>query len=291
MKNIGPVYIDPLSDFGFKRLFTSGDKTLLIAFLNDIIGAGQTIEDIVSNQNEWVGTTEDEKSILLDLVCTDKKGKQFIVEVQRKKQNYFKSRALYYASKLISMQLAHGIDKYPLLPVYFIAIMEFKLEEMDDEWIDDVYLCSLRNGKIFDKTLRFTYFALTNFRKPADQLVSNLERWIYLFKNLPYVQAQPETIRGAVFDKLFKLAAFSKLSAEDQAMYKMEYDKEWMNKVYIESVKDDGEKEGFEKGHNQAVQKISDAFRLRKTGATISHISSITELSVQELEELFKSAE
>ena len=74
-------------------------------------------------------------------------------------------------------------------------------------------------------------------------------------------------------------------------MYKMEYDKEWMNKVYIESVKDDGEKEGFEKGHNQAVQKISDAFRLRKTGATISHISSITELSVQELEELFKSAE
>ena len=88
-------------------------------------------------------------------------------------------------------------------------------------------------------------------------------------------------------------------------MYKMEYDKEWMNKVYIESVKDDGEKEGFEKGKKKGLEKGKKegfekgrkevkrdiAFRLKERGDHIEAISAITGLSLKELTELFKSSE
>ena len=80
-------------------------------------------------------------------------------------------------------------------------------------------------------------------------------------------------------------------------MYKMEYDKEWMNKVYIESVKDDGEKEGFEKGEKKGLEKgrkevkRNIAFRLKERGEHIEAISGITGLSLKELTELFKSSE
>ena len=72
-------------------------------------------------------------------------------------------------------------------------------------------------------------------------------------------------------------------------MYKMEYDKEWMNKVYIESVEEDGEKKGLEKGRKEVKRDI--AFRLKERGDHVEAISAITGLSLKELTELFKSSE
>ena len=45
------VYINPLTDFGFKRLFYN--KELLISFLNDVVGTD--IKDIVYRPTEGMG--------------------------------------------------------------------------------------------------------------------------------------------------------------------------------------------------------------------------------------------
>ena len=40
------IYIDPLTDFGFKRLF--GDKDLMIDFLNGVLDIKDSITDLTS---------------------------------------------------------------------------------------------------------------------------------------------------------------------------------------------------------------------------------------------------
>lgn len=49
-------YIDPLTDFGFKKIFGSeSNKDLLIAFLNELFIGRKVIKDLVYNPTEQNG--------------------------------------------------------------------------------------------------------------------------------------------------------------------------------------------------------------------------------------------
>jgi predicted transposase/invertase (TIGR01784 family) len=96
-------YIDPLVDFAFKKIFgTEPNKDLLIAFLNAVFNGRRHIVDLVFNKNEHLGDLKNEGSAIFDLLCTGDQGEQILIEVQRARQAYFKERALFYTSRLIS---------------------------------------------------------------------------------------------------------------------------------------------------------------------------------------------
>jgi hypothetical protein len=57
------MYINPLTDFGFKKLFLN--KDLLIAFLNDIVGTN--IKDIQYQPTESLGDQFQERTAVFDL--------------------------------------------------------------------------------------------------------------------------------------------------------------------------------------------------------------------------------
>lgn len=99
------TYIDPLTDFAFKKLFGSEpNKDLLIDFLNGVFRGRKHIVDLVYNKNEHPGETVNEGGAIFDLTCTGNDGEQFISEVQRGKQGNFKQRAIFYTSRLINEQ-------------------------------------------------------------------------------------------------------------------------------------------------------------------------------------------
>ena len=72
------VYIDPLTDFGFKRLFYN--RELLIAFLNDIIGTA--IKDVTYQPTEGLGWMPEERTAVFDLLCTIENDEIVVVEMQ-----------------------------------------------------------------------------------------------------------------------------------------------------------------------------------------------------------------
>ncbi|MGB1283101.1 MAG: PD-(D/E)XK nuclease family transposase, partial [Polaribacter sp.] len=91
-------YINPLTDFGFKKLFgTEPNKLLLIDFLNQILPDRQ-IKDLSYSSQEKQGLTELDRKAIFDLYCIGDNGERFIVEMQKAKQNYFKDRSVFYAS-------------------------------------------------------------------------------------------------------------------------------------------------------------------------------------------------
>ena len=97
-------YINPLTDFGFKKLFgTEVNKELLIDFLNEIL-PDKKIKNLSYSSEENQGLTELDRKAIFDLYCIGNNGERFIVEMQKAKQNYFKDRSIFYASFPIQSQ-------------------------------------------------------------------------------------------------------------------------------------------------------------------------------------------
>ncbi|GHT18502.1 hypothetical protein AGMMS4957_00920 [Bacteroidia bacterium] len=84
------TYINPLTDFGFKKLFgTEHNKELLIDFLNEIIKEEGCITDISYLPTEQLGAEEEDRKAVFDIYCTNERGEHFIVEMQNAREPYF----------------------------------------------------------------------------------------------------------------------------------------------------------------------------------------------------------
>ena len=75
-------FIDPLTDFGFKRIFGSEpNKDLLIAFLNELFKGRKVIKDLVYNPQENNVPAQHYRKTIFDLTCTGADGEIFIIEM------------------------------------------------------------------------------------------------------------------------------------------------------------------------------------------------------------------
>ena len=164
-------YIDPLTDFAFKKIFGSDpNKDLLIAFLNEVFRGRKHIVDLIYNKNEHHGDLKDEGGTIFDLLCTGGNNDQFLIEVQRGRQGRFKERALFYTSRLISDQAPKGKRAewgYNITEVYLVALLEdFTLDNSPAErYLHDICLCNRDTGEIFYDKLGYTYIELRKFVK------------------------------------------------------------------------------------------------------------------------------
>jgi predicted transposase/invertase (TIGR01784 family) len=105
-------YINPFTDYGFKKLFgEEPNKDLLLDFLNELLKEEQgTITELTYLRNENLGTTELNRKAIFDLYCTNERGERFIVELQKTKQKFFKDRTIYYSTFPIQEQAKKGSD-------------------------------------------------------------------------------------------------------------------------------------------------------------------------------------
>lgn len=146
-------FIDPLTDFGFKHLLGSEpNKEIMIAFLNAIFAGKKEIVDLVFSPTEYAGNTDEYKKVFFDLMCTGRDGDQFIIEMQRREQECFHDRCIFFLSRLISEQLPKGTPNWDtrLKEVYLIAILEFKLKDNDDDrYLHDIALMNKDTGEVF----------------------------------------------------------------------------------------------------------------------------------------------
>ena len=131
------VFIDPSTDFGFKRIF--GDKELMINFLNSLLEGERVITDLRYMNNEQTPKQKDERKVIYDLYCTTDTGEFIIVEMQKRRQEHFKDRALYYSARAICEQGDTGEWNYRLTPIYGVFFLDFLLDsETSDYYCKDV---------------------------------------------------------------------------------------------------------------------------------------------------------
>ena len=185
-------YIDPFTDFGFKHIFgTEENKRFLISFLNDLLNLDDKIIDITYRNLEKLGLSILDRKAIFDVYCTDTKGDNFIVELQRSAQRYFKDRSIYYTSFPIQEQSKKGDWDYRLTKIYFIGILEFAFDDLrlkenreDSNYLTKVQLHDCDKKEVFYDKLTYYYLEMPKFRKTQEELSSHLDYWLYYLNNL-----------------------------------------------------------------------------------------------------------
>ena len=216
---IQSVYINPLTDFGFKRIFLN--RELLIAFLNDVVGTD--IKDVQYLPTEGLGNFIEERTAIFDLLCTTEKGEYFIVEMQLGKQTYFRDRILFYASHVIRKQAPRRkYWNFNLKAVYVVAILDFitfSEKSAKNEVIERVYLYREKAKKLFSDKLNMIFVELPKFNKQPAGLQNNTETWLYLLKHTFELHTCPPEIKGKVFKRFLEIAEVKHLSPTEMETY------------------------------------------------------------------------
>jgi predicted transposase/invertase (TIGR01784 family) len=253
----GNRYINPLTDFGFKRLFgTEPNKNLLIDFLNVILPSQHRVKDLTYRSNENLGNTPLDRKAVFDLYCQSEKGEKFIVEMQKAKHNYFKDRSIYYASFPIQDQAEKGDWNYKLDPVYTIGILDFVFDEdKNDENLLHIVELKDQNCKVFYEKLKFIYLELPKFKKTIDQLDDHFDKWLFLLRHLPDLEEPPLPLQENVFMQLFEVARITNFSPTEREAYEnsLKYYRD-MNGV-IETAREEGKAQGIQEGKALGIQE------------------------------------
>lgn len=229
-KKEAPVFIDPTTDIGFKRLF--GDKENLLNFLNIIFRGRKDIVDLTYRDTERTGAADDIGTVIFDLMVETRSGEEVIIEMQAGNQRNFKKRILYYASRTISDKAPKG-DRgewgYAIPEVYTVVLMGgFRLPDSDKQQVlHDICLCDRESGKIFYEGMGFIYIELINFEKGESELDTDLDKLFYMIKNMPKLLDLPRMLNSKVFQRFFQLAKYAKLTKEEQRMYDISLKRKW----------------------------------------------------------------
>jgi len=126
-KDLG-VYINLLTDFGFKRIF--GIKEVMLKFLNTVLDVESGIKDIQYGNPEKLGFSKYDRKAVYDLYCITGNGEHIIVEIQSAPQVYFIDRTLLYAARLINAQSEKGKNwNFELPRIFSVNILDFTFEE------------------------------------------------------------------------------------------------------------------------------------------------------------------
>ena len=282
MSNLTSRYINPLTDFGFKKLFgTELNKDLLIDFLNQILPERHQIKDLNYSRNEQLGQAELDRKAIFDLYCIGESGERFIVEVQKAKQNYFKDRSIYYSSFPIQEQAKKGDWDFKQDPVYTVGILDFIFDDHKNEE-ELLHLIELKNQRceVFYDKLKFIYIELPKFKKTQEELEDHFEKWLYVFRHLSELQDRPRQLQDRIFQKLFEAAEIAKFTVEEREAY------EESLKYYrdIKNVVDTSREEGFEEGFEKRSVEI--AKEMKEEKESIEKIMRYTGLSREEIEKL-----
>ena len=105
------VYVDLLSDPGFKTVFCSPDNSdLLIALINVMLHNDRHVEKIVNIRNEVASPLIDGGRVVMDLTCIDEQGRVFDIEVQKVSNDSLFKRFVNYACKTYELGLRRPTD-------------------------------------------------------------------------------------------------------------------------------------------------------------------------------------
>jgi len=290
------VYVNPFTDFGFKRIFGQPmSRDILIDFLNEVLaGREATITEVTYLNNEQVPGQKDQRRAAFDLHCTTSTGARIIVEMQASYQRHVVERALYYATFAITEQAPRGDWNFRFDRIYSIVIMDFDLPasalgdseppaDSRDSSINphnevrhEVMLVNTETGRIMSDRLVLIFLEMRNFVKSEEELETNMDKWLYLLRHLGRLTSMPAALQGRIFKEIFTIAKVSAMDTQEYIAYQRS----------IKSYRDikSGEISSYELGLEKGVESIIK--NMHKNGAGADAISAMTGIELAKIESI-----
>lgn len=231
------------------------------------------------------------KTSIVDILCKDEAGNQYIVEMQVAKEKGFEKRAQYYASQAYISQTSVGGTYHDLKEVIFLAISDFVMFPQKKGFKSDHVILDRMSLENDLKDFSFTFLELPKFNKPLDQLANIVEKWMYFFKNAEGVSEEDlDKIVGhdLIIERAYEeLSRFSWNEAE-LLTYDQTEKYEGAYQASLAQKFDEGLARGLEKGLEKGERKaqLAIATNLLSKNFSLPQICELTGLELDELQGL-----
>ena len=286
-------YINPFTDWGFKRLFGQEfSKDLLISFLNDLLVGELQVKNVY---------------------CETDMGERFILEMQNRWQPNFLDRSICYACRSVLEQVDKGKKErenaYRFLPIYTVCFMNYMPDHEElSKFRTDIVLADKESGEIASNKLRFIYLVLPLFEKNVDECVTDFDKWIYVLKHMEALSRMPFTAQKEIFKQLEEYADSHRLTRKEWEAYENSL---WIardNMACMAAAENaakekgmaEGRAEGMAKGRAEGMAEgmakgmaegktkaiIETAKRLLNMGLDMEQVAQGTGLSIEEVRKL-----
>jgi len=301
-------YINPYTDFGFKKLFgTELNKELLISFLNALLAGEREIADISFLNNEHQGARAESRRAIFDVYCTSITGEQFVVEMQNVSQQFYKDRSYYYSTFPVREQGRTRDWNYELDDIYVVGVLNCMFPEGEYDahsFRHEMKLMDMADKHVFLDKLTFIYLEMPKFNKSEGELETLFDKWMYALKHLSQFTQRPVALHEPVFTRLFEQAEVARFSEEEVRDYELSL----MSYRDIITVNDSAERKGVEKGlvkgraeglaeglakgraegraEGEAQARRAAARRMKARGFDLAMIADVTGLSIGDIVKL-----
>ena len=284
-------YLDPKNDLIFKRIFGE-HKHLCMSLLNNMLplDASQQIMELEYQQPELVPEIPALKDSIVDVYCTDNRGRRFIVEMQMYWTDSFRSRVLFNASKAYIKQLDNAKEYRFLQPVYALSFVNDIFDSDLAVYYHDYKIVNIADREKQIEGLEFVFIELPKYC-PVNRAEKKLyDLWLTFLTQInegegtvPAVLLEEEIIREAV--QYLERSSYSK---DELDVYDRYWDAIRTERMYILDAEEKGRAEGLAEGEAIGLEKglrnvVLDAHR---TGFSLAQIQTITKLSKEKIEEI-----
>lgn len=275
-------YLNPKADLTFKKVF--GEHPDLVAsFLNALLpfdSPEERIEHVEYLPSELVPQTPLRKNSIVDVRCQDKRGRQFIVEMQMVWSSEFKQRVLFNASKAYVRQIAGGEDYELLQPVYSLNLVNDIFEPELEGYYHNYRIVYVEHSDRIIEGLHFVFVELPKFTPHTYKEKKMHVLWL---RYLTEIDEKTREVPQELLDNpdIKKAVAQLEESAFTDAQLRG-YEKFWdtvsVEKTLINSAERKGRAEGRAEGIKQTAR------RMKAKGYPLADISDVTGLTIAEID-------
>lgn len=281
-------YLNPKADLTFKKVF--GEHPDLVAsFLNALLpfdSPEERIEHVEYLPSELVPQTPLRKNSIVDVRCKDKRGRQFIVEMQMVWSSEFKQRVLFNASKAYVRQIAGGEDYELLQPVYSLNLVNDIFEPELEGYYHNYRIVHVEHSDRIIEGLHFVFVELPKF---TPQTYKEKKMHVLWLRYLTEIDENTREVPQELLDNpdIKKAVAQLEESAFTDAQLRG-YEKFWdtvsVEKTLINSAERKGRAEGHAEGRAEGIKQT--ARRMKAKGYPLADISEVTGLTIAEIDQL-----
>ena len=239
-------FIDPKTDFAFKKIFGSvGHEGVLRSFLNAILYDGRDeITDLKLQDPYNIPRLKGLKDSYLDVRVRQQNGKWILVEMQVVNVPGFEKRILFNAAKQFSNQVFRGEDYDTLDPVVLLTITDFV---MFKGWpkVQSRYRM-LETEQLVEypvEGMELVFVELPKFNKTHSQARQLWEKWVCFLRETGSLQRVPGSLAAVPqIQEAFDIANYAALSREEAELFDNRemwwHDQRKLSKLYREQQED-----------------------------------------------------
>ena len=261
--------MNPFVDWGFKYLFgTERNKRNLVGFLNLVLELECPIVDVEYLNNENIPHEAGGRECVFDVLCIDKSGTRFLIEVQNAPISYIRNRILYYTCRLIE-QMGQPGEKwnYNIDKVYSICLMNFMYEQ-DPVLKREFMLQESYTGTLFTDRIHIVMLQLPCLEaKSMSECNMLYEKLLYLLLQMKKGMSTIEELKRQVYEhglneeiretflNVLDEANLASLSKSDKALYEARLKSYRDNRACLDYAIETGIRQGIEHGIEKGIKQ------------------------------------